>query len=153
MSTDYQIFLEELDEENDLHCLSTISGVTVYTKTEVAVEGLCWVRSTTLSPYSKSIMRDEFGEFGLSYDWKVIGTYDPDYELYSVLRRLFLCTAALVNIRPQRNVSLMRNGESIYVYNNHERLIICPYFTEEMPDLPSLFNRRCEIFEIEPWGN
>lgn|GEM_PF-6088228 len=90
----------------------------------VQIEGLRDAVSLKLDSSRRDVMRDEYGEFGLDVNWCIYGTVDQDCDIEELIERLFYCAALLISDRPDSPLSLMRNGESFYLFNSPTDLII-----------------------------
>lgn len=96
-------------------------------------------------------MREDYGEYGLDVNWKISGTYDKETDIFEVMRVLYECAALLVNENPDKSLSLMRNGESIYLFNSQNLLILSPIYLESIPVIMSFFKKPFIIREILAW--
>ena len=93
-------------------------------------------------------MREDYGEYGLNVNWQISGTYDKETDIVEVMRVLFECAALQVNNDPDWSLSMMRNGESFYVFNTQNRLILSPIYLETIPIIKSLFKKPFIIEEM-----
>ncbi len=93
-------------------------------------------------------MLEDYGEYGLSVNWIVSGTYDKTTDILELMERLYRCAALLVNSHPARSLSLMRNGESFYVFNTKNQLILSPAYLDSIPEIRSLFRKPFTVEEI-----
>ncbi len=148
MSTDYQIFFQS-DEpvESTLELISRVEGVD--TQGELHIEGLVATSFGELTTQSRQIMLDEYGEYGLNVNWNISGTYDKTTDICELTERLFRCAAVMVNAHPNRSLSLMRNAESFYVFNEPSRLIVSPVYSKSHAIVETLFQKPFNLELIE----
>jgi hypothetical protein len=148
MSTDYSIFLDSdcISPECVFEPLLGITGVEI--RDDFYIGGLVAVTCEQLTTSHRNVMQEDYGEFGLDVNWEIRGAYDKMTNIFEVMRLLFECTALLVNASPDRSLSLMRNGESFYVFNTQERLILSPLYMEAIPVIQSLFKKPFIIDEM-----
>ena len=149
MSTDYTIFLDSeiTSAEEIVQPLLEIPGVEFCAGLQI--RGLTAVYCKQLTLSHREVMREDYGEFGLDVNWEINGTYDKQTDIIEVMEVLFECAALLVNTHPDRSLSLMRNGESFYVFNTQNKLIISPVYLEAFPSLKSLFNKPSELTTMD----
>tara|TARA_R110002095_G_scaffold189568_1_gene167098 strand:- start:1171 stop:1629 length:459 start_codon:yes stop_codon:yes gene_type:complete len=151
MSTDFSIFLDS-DLTSPEYVFEPLLGVTgVDARDGLHIRGLVAVSCKQLDASYREVMREDYGEFGLDVNWKVSGTYDKETDIIEVMRVLFECAALLVNANPDRSLSLMRNGESFYIFNSKNRLILSPLYLEAIPTIKSLFKKPFIIEEMNYW--
>ncbi len=148
MSTDYSIFLDSdhTSPEKVFEPLLKLTGVEA--QDGVLIYGLVAVSCKQLDTLDREVMQKEYGEFGLDVNWEINGTYDKESDIFEVMRVLFECAALLVNANPDRSLSLMRNGESFYVFNSQNRLILSPIYLETILAIESLFKKPSIIEEM-----
>lgn len=150
MSTDYQLFMEVGGPiASRLDILRGVRGVSLQDESELHIEGLFCVRCIPLDDDGRDIMRPEYGEYGLDLDWNITGTLDKDLDSVATVDRLLHCAAAIVNSFPEKNCSLMRNGESFYLFNTSDRLLLSPIYRSILPRLNSLFNKPYTITRFD----
>ena len=144
MSTDYFIFLDSdhTSTENVYEPLLALPEVEY--RDGLQIRGLFDVSCEQLDNYHREVMREDYGEYGLDVNWLITGTYDKETDINEVVRILIECAALLVNASPDKSLSLMRNGESFYVFNTRNRLILSKICIEESP----LFKKSFMIKEI-----
>ncbi|QDT46394.1 hypothetical protein Pan258_04130 [Symmachiella dynata] len=149
MSTDYWIFLQSDRTSADLvlEPLSGTIGVDVQGD-GLQIRGLMSVSCKKLSESHQDIMREEYGKYGLGVNWGINGTYDKKTNILEVVGLLFQCAAKFVNANPDQELSLMRNGESFYIFNSKDRLILSPIYLEAIPNLDALFKKPVIIDEM-----
>ncbi|MGL4463193.1 MAG: hypothetical protein ACRC1K_13680 [Planctomycetia bacterium] len=148
MSTDYFIFMHchgPVSEKVSL--LGAIDGVSIGSDSALRISGLDDVRIMELSDYSQTIMKEDYGAYGLEVNWEIMGTFDGDSDMLEVMERLYRCVAAIVNEHPNDNCSLMRNGESFLAINTQEQLVISPIYLEAIPFIRSLFQKHSTIVD------
>ena len=144
MSTEYFIFVNSNNINEVLRVMSTVGGVELRER-QLLIDGLLSTEVAALDPLSREIMREDYGEYGLDVNWRIGGTHDESFDVVELIVRLFSCAAAVVNTWPDNNVSVMRNGESFYMINTSENLIISGTYVKERPCLVSLFKKTAII--------
>ncbi|QDU07351.1 hypothetical protein [Gimesia aquarii] len=148
MSTDYSIFLES-DLTSPEYLFAPLLGINGGdAQFGLHIHGLVDVSCQQLDASYREVMREDYGEFGLDVNWMIGGTYDKETDIFKVMRILYEYAAVLVNANPERSLSLMRNGESFYVFNTRNRLILSPIYLESIPVIKSLFKKPFIIDEM-----
>ncbi len=150
MSTDYSIFMHCAGPVIDkVRLLGSIDGVSVGSNGLPQMTGLDDVRIIELTERSRTIMKDDYGMYGVDVDWEITGTLDEDSDILEVIERLYRCMAAIANAYPDEECSLMRNGESLLAINTSDQVLISPTYLEAIPVIQSLFCRSSKVSEIE----
>lgn len=151
MSTDYLIFLDSdhTSAENVYKPLLAVPRVEF--RDGLQIPGLVDVSCIQLDDFYRDVMREEYGDYGLDVNWLISGTYDNETDIFEVIRLLYECAAQLVNANPDKSLSLMRNGESIYLFNSQNLLILSPIYLESIPVIMSFFKKPFIIREILAW--
>lgn len=148
MSIDFNIFLdsEHTSPEDVFEPLLGITGVDF--RDVLHIHGLVAVFCKQLDTSHCEVMQEEYGEYGLDVNWKISGTYDKETDMPEVMRVLFECVVVLIKANPDRSLSLMRNGESFYVFNTQEQLILSKIYSDMIPVIQSLVKKPLIIKEI-----
>jgi len=147
MSIDYQIFFQT-DEpaQCTLDIVSSVDGITITSGLQIA--GLVGVSIEELRAYSREIMHDEFGEYGLNVNWAIRGTYDKTTNIDELLERLLECAARIIHARPNHPLSVMREGESFYLFYDVRRTVISRVYSQSLSLVESLFGDSYEMKEM-----
>lgn len=150
MSTDYFIFFQSDDSCDEvIQSLCEVEGVN--SSDGLTITGLICVTCEPLSPSHQECMLEDYGEYGLNVNWLIMGTYDKVTDPDELIERLYRCAALLVNEHPDKPLSLMRNGESFYVFNKEDQLILSPIYLKAIPVITSLFNKPFTVDEMAYW--
>lgn len=147
MSIDYQLFFET-DEaaQSTLDLISSVNGVE--TGAGLRIAGLVGTSMDELDAYSRAIMLDDFGEYGLNVNWAIRGTQDETMDADNLLERLLTCAARIIHARPNHALSVMRDGESFYLFHDSSRTVISPVYSQAIPLIKSLFKDAWELKEM-----
>lgn len=150
MSIDYTIFMNCTGPvEYKTHLLNSVHGVFFGSDGLPRISGLDDVRVIELNDRSRTIMKEDFGTYGVDVNWKITGTLDDDWDILDVMARLYECFGAITNAYPDENCTLMRNGESFLAMNTSDRLVLSPTYLEAIPKIKSLFRKGIVVSEME----
>ncbi len=149
MSIDYQIFIQNKGSiEEYLRLLNNIEGVSCSDPNQIEIEGLFGVRCFELNDYSRMIMREEYGPFGLDVNWEIRGEHDYEYDIFELIIRLYKCMAMIVNNFPTNNCSLMCEGRSFYLFNTSEQHMISDIYYDILPNPKALFQKEFVVRDL-----
>lgn len=147
MAIHYSIFFKSDSTMDQVkRSLNGVEGVE--TAVELSIAGLLSVECSELDSYSRQLMREEYGKFGLDVNREIYGKYDKSTDPEELVTRLFCCCAVLIRKCPEEPLSLMCE-ERFYLWNNCEKLILSPIWASLLPTLPALFRKPIEIRNLQ----
>ena len=149
MSTDYSLLIQS-DSATPVGVWQPVLNIKgVSHSGTICIKGLTDVECKLLDKQRQDIFLEEYGNYGISLNWEIRGTYDKSTDIFEVIELLYRCAAEYVNSLPSKNVCLMRDCESFYVHYSGGQLRLSTAYIKSISSLTTLFNRQFVVDEMK----